>query len=128
MDTSEKKQTILIVEDDPSLLSALRDKLAREGFTILEAKNGEEGLAIALREHPHLVLLDIVMPKMSGMVMLHQMREDSWGKSVHVIMLTNLSDTEDIARAMEDEAFEYFVKTDVKIEDIIVKIKEKLKR
>ncbi len=77
MDTQTKK--ILVVEDDVPELNALRDKFTREGFSILTAKNGEEGLAIALREHPDLILLDIIMPVMDGITMLVKLREDSWG-------------------------------------------------
>lgn len=74
-----KEHTILIVEDDVPELNALRDKFTHEGFSILEAKNGEEGLATALREHPDLILLDIIMPVMDGMTMLVNLRKDPWG-------------------------------------------------
>lgn len=123
----EKK--ILIVEDEVSLRNALKDKLTHEGFVTLEAKNGEEGLAVALREHPDLILLDIVMPKMDGMTMLKKLRaENEWGKSVPVIILTNLtSDNEQRNRDItETEPSYYFVKTDWTLEDILTKIRERL--
>lgn len=123
----EKK--ILIVEDEASLRGALRDKLSLEGFTALEAKNGEEGLAVALRERPDLILLDIVMPKMDGMTMLKKLRaENEWGKSAPVIILTNLtSDNEQRNRDItETEPSYYFVKTDWTLEDILTKIRELL--
>ncbi|MBI5221908.1 MAG: response regulator [Candidatus Magasanikbacteria bacterium] len=122
----ENKKTILIVEDEVSLLNALRDKLTREGFVTLEAKNGEEGLEVALREHPDLILLDIIMPVMDGMTMLSKLRNDSWGKKVKVIILTNLSDTEKVSAAMAKGTFDYLVKADWKLEEVIVKIKERL--
>src|SRR3990167_6145262 len=120
------KKTILIVEDEISLLNALRDKLTREGFSTLEAKNGEEGLEVALREHPDLILLDIVMPKMDGMTMLRKLREDLWGKSAKVIILTNLSDKEKMAEALEQKLHKYLVKSDWKIEDVVAKVREQL--
>ncbi len=122
----ENKKVILITEDDDSLRSVLRDKLVHDGLVVLEAKNGEEGLVIAFKEHPDLVVLDILMPKMDGMKMLEKLRADKWGKDVHVIVLTNLSDTGEFMKIKEKGSFEFFVKTNIKIEDVLVKIKEKL--
>lgn len=129
MDKQTSKKTILIVEDETALRNALRDKLAREDFVVLEAKNGEEGLVIALREHPDLILLDIIMPVMDGMAMLKKLRiENEWGKTVPVIILTNLtSDNEQRMRDVtETEPTYYLVKTDWKIEDVVEKIKDRM--
>lgn len=128
----ENKKTILIVEDDLALRSALRDKLVDSGLGVIEAKDGEEGLKIALAEHPDLMLIDIVMPKMGGLAMLGQIRKDDWGKDVKCIILTNVDDIGEIDRAMKlvdiegYGSFEYFVKTDVKIEEVVEKVKQKL--
>lgn len=124
MGTLNKK--ILIVEDEPPLRNALRDKLSRENFAVLEAKNGEEGLEIALRERPDLILLDIIMPVMDGITMLKKLRGDDWGKNAKVIMLTNLSDDESLANAIAQGSHEYLVKSDWKIEDVVAKIRERL--
>jgi DNA-binding response OmpR family regulator len=123
---STKKHTILIVEDDASLREALYDKLKHEGFTVLTAKNGQEGLQIALDEHPDLMLLDIVMPIMDGLVTLKKIREDNWGKNAKIIMLTNLSDNDKISAAVAEGSFEYIVKSDWKMEDVVKKIKAQL--
>ncbi|MBA4319224.1 MAG: response regulator [Flavobacterium sp.] len=117
---------ILIVEDELSLRNALRDKLTRGGFDVLEAKDGEEGLKIALHEHPDLILLDIIMPVMDGFTMLKKLREDVWGKNTIVVLLTNLSDNERVAEAIAQGAYDYFVKSDWKIKNIVAKIDEKL--
>ena len=122
----ENNKKILIVEDEVSLRNALCNKLAREGFSTLEAKNGEEGLEVALREHPDLILLDIIMPKMDGISMLKKLREDEWGKRVPVIVLTNLSDMEKVAEVAEGGAFDYLIKADWKLEDVVNKVKQKL--
>ena len=125
----ENKKTILIVEDEVSLLNALRDKLTHEGFSALEAKNGEEGLEVALREHPDLILLDIIMPKMDGMTMLRKLRnENEWGKSIPVIILTNLTSADEARNRdiTELEPSYYLVKADWKLEDVVSKIKERL--
>lgn len=116
---------ILIVEDEQDMLEALVDKLTSEGFKIIEAKNGEDGLEKALKEQPDLILLDIVMPKMDGMTMMKKLREDKWGRKVPIILLTNLSVTDDIIKGVvEDEPSYYLVKSDWKIEDVVKKVKE----
>ncbi|OHA67077.1 MAG: hypothetical protein A3C82_02370 [Candidatus Wildermuthbacteria bacterium RIFCSPHIGHO2_02_FULL_47_12] len=120
------QKTILIVEDEISLLHALRDKLAREGFAVLEAKNGKEGLGIALREHPDLILLDIIMPVMDGITMLKKLRHDLWGVQAAVMILTNLSDAEDVLMRSDKDPLDYLVKTDWKLEDVAAKVKEVL--
>jgi len=125
----ENNKKILIVEDERSLSQALVDKLTREGFATLTAKNGEEGLEVALHEHPDLILLDIVMPKMDGMTMLKKLRnKNEWGKKVPVIILTNLtSDNEQRVRDItETEPTYYLVKADWKIEDVVIKVRERL--
>ncbi|MDO8557836.1 MAG: response regulator [bacterium] len=125
---TDQEKTILIVEDDRSQLQALVDKLTQEGFATLEAKNGEEGLETALREHPDLILLDIVMPVMDGMTMLKKLREDTWGKDALVIILSNLSDPEKISQAVTQGTYGYLIKTDWKIEDVVAKVKELLSK
>jgi len=80
---------ILIVEDEESQRIALHDNLAQKGFSVLEAKDGIDGLAVALREHPDIVLLDVRMPRMDGMTMMHKLRVDNWGKTATIIILTN---------------------------------------
>ena len=119
---------ILIVEDEEDMRQALVDKLTREGFDTLEAQDGESGLTVALREQPDLILLDIIMPKMDGMTMMKKLREDAWGKKVPIILLTNLSATEEkiIKGIVENEPSYYLVKSDWKIEDVVLKVKERL--
>lgn len=121
MTNGNGQKTILIAEDELLLRNALRDKLMREGFAVLEAKNGKEGLKIALSKHPDLILLDIIMPIMDGMTMLAKLREDKWGKDARVIVLTNLSEI-----AVAHESYDYLVKSDWKIEDLIARVREKL--
>lgn len=116
----------MIIEDEAPLRSALRDKFIFEGFAVLEAKNGEEGLEISLRNHPDLILLDIVMPRMDGMTMLKKLREDAWGAEAKVIILTNLSDSAKISEAMSQKSYNYLVKSDWKLEDVVIKAREML--
>ena len=102
------------MEDEQDLREALIDKLGREGFLPRGAKDGEEGLELALKEHPDLILLDMVMTKMDGMTVIKKLRQDEWGKSVPVILLTNLSASdEDLIKGMvEGEPLYYLIKSD----------------
>jgi len=132
MNTELKSKKILVIEeieDDASLRNVLHDKFSLEGFSVLEAKDGEEGLVTALREHPDLILLDIVMPKMDGLTMMKKLREaNEWGKNVPIILLTNLNaDDDKINQAIADnEPAYYLVKSNYTIEDLVEKIRERL--
>jgi DNA-binding response OmpR family regulator len=122
---SDKK--ILVIEDDRVLRRVILDNLKSEGFIAIEAEDGVIGLETALKEHPDLMLVDVVMPRMDGIAMLEKLREDEWGKTAHVIMLTNLSDTEKIAFAAKKGVNDYLVKADWDIASIIDKVKEKIR-
>jgi two-component system, OmpR family, alkaline phosphatase synthesis response regulator PhoP len=120
-------KTILIVEDDKSLLNALVDKFTREGFDVLKADNGKEGLDIALDKGPDLILLDILLPIMDGLNVLKKLREESdWGKKVPIILLTNVSaDTDEINKTVEEyEPAYYLVKSDLELDEVVEKVKE----
>lgn len=117
---------ILIVEDDFELREALAEKIKESGFDVFEAGNGEKGLEDALKIHPDLILLDVVMPKMDGMTFLKKLRQDSWGKNARVIVLTNLSNAEEIEESIQHGVYDYLVKTDWGVSDIVGKIKDKL--
>jgi len=118
---------ILIIEDESPLLEVMIEKFNLEGFETLGAKNGVDGLYLAHKQHPDLIILDIVMPKMDGMEMMQKLREDAWGKKVPVIILTNLNLEEmkilgksKIPDQVEkDKPLHYFVKADMKLEDVV---------
>ena len=120
--------TILIAEDEKPMLKALVDKFTHEGFNVIESKNGEEALKSALQKHPNIILLDLVMPKMDGLVVLKKLREDGWGKTVPIIILTNLNmDNKIIREVVALEPSFYLMKSEVKLEEIISKVREILK-
>ena len=123
---NEKKQTILIVEDELPLLKVYADRFSEEGFLVLKASNGQEGLDIAMKEKPDLILLDILMPIMDGLTMMQKLRENKiWGKTVPIILLTNLSADEKRIKKLVDEnrpAY-YLVKLDWSLSAIIQKAK-----
>lgn len=129
MENALNRYTLLISEDDPPELMALSDQFAKEGYNVINTKNGEEGFAAAISSRPDLILLDILMPKMDGMTMKKMLREkDAWGKSVPIFIITNLgADDELITKNIaEGEPTYCMVKADWSIEDISKKAKEVL--
>lgn len=117
---------ILIVEDEVAVLKLLTDRLSKEGFEVIQAKDGKEGLEKALSETPDLILLDILMPVMDGMEMLERLRNSSVGANIPVIVLTNLGETSKILQSQELGVVNYLIKTNFKLDDVIRTVKEKL--
>jgi len=123
---SEEKKKILIVEDEEPMLRSLTDKFTEDGFDVLQARDGEEGLKAVTEDGIDLVLLDIILPKMDGMTMLKRMRKDNI--NTPVILLTNLDYSVGVAKAMESDVYDYLVKTDWTLDDVAEKVKERLAR
>ena len=120
------KKTVLVVEDEKDLAQVLKVKLEEAGFETRIAFNGESGLQIAFAVRPDLILLDVLLPGISGVEMLDKLRQYEWGKDVLVILLTNVDDLDTLSDVIADGACEYFVKTEWKLDDVIAKVKEKL--
>lgn len=120
------QKTILIVEDEKSLREAITDILRLKKFNPLEAKDGKEGVEMALAKHPDFILLDLLMPVMDGMTALKKIREDAWGEKVPVIILTNLSATKEqlVEDMVTHKPMHYLIKSDWKIHDVVKKIEE----
>lgn len=118
---------ILLVEDDEILYRMYRQLLQNHGHQVSIGVNGEEGLKLALKEHPNLILLDIRMPKMDGMTMLKLLRRDVWGASVPVIILTNLDTNDDILKGViEDHPSYYLIKSNVEHQEVLERVKNVL--
>lgn len=126
MTQQNEKKKILIVEDEKPLMMALHDKLTHEGFYVLQAGDGSEGLRLAFENHPDLILLDIIMPTMDGMTMLAKLRANEWGKNARIIVLTNLADEEKVEESMRQSVYDYLIKSDWTLEDLVKKVKAKL--
>lgn len=124
----DAKKVILITEDEAPMLRILTDKLTESGFETLQAKNGEEGLALALQHHPDLILLDVLMPKLDGMTMMGKLRQDDWGKTVPIIVLTNVSpDSDETLQAIiKNQPAYYLVKSNNTLEEIVEKVHDVL--
>ncbi|MGB0757682.1 MAG: response regulator [Patescibacteria group bacterium] len=123
---SADKKTILLVEDELQQMKVLSKKLIAEGYEVLHASNGEEAVNIALQDHPDLILLDIIMPVKDGLTALKELREDEWGKDAEVIILSNLAVAEKKEEALKQGAGDYLVKSDWTLDDIVVKVRDRL--
>lgn len=121
-DVSEKK-SVLLVEDDQALRELYAMALIRAGFDILMAENGEQGVALALKHQPNLILLDIDMPIMNGHQAAEKLRQDSWGKTARIIFLTNHSDAQNVAHAIMQKPEDYIVKANVPIQEMINQVR-----
>lgn len=117
---------ILLVEDDDSLANVYLARLEVEGFEVKRVPNGEDALASAVEFKPDLVLLDVMMPKVSGFDVLDILRNTPETANLKVVMLTALSQDSDKARADQLGADDYLVKSQVVIADVIERIKHHL--
>lgn len=116
---------ILVIEDELAYLKLLRDQLSEQGYEVVEAKDGQEGLEVAKTEKPDLILLDIRMPIMDGMTMLDLLRKDEYGKTAKVIILTNIEPDDKILKdVLTDLPTYYLIKSDTKLDDLLVKVKD----
>lgn len=120
------EQNILIVEDEQIIASTLAEKLEQVNLKVAIAENGQEGLDLALKSHPKLILLDIIMPKMSGIDMLKKLREDEWGKNAKVLVLTNQSNEDVISEAQKIGIDEYMIKAEHNLKEILEHIQKHL--
>lgn len=110
---------ILLVEDDKSLREIYGVRLLAEGYDIVSAGDGEEALAMAIKERPQLIVSDVMMPKISGFDMLDILRSTTETKGIKVIMMTALSSEDQRRRGEELGADRYLVKSQVGIEDVV---------
>jgi CheY-like chemotaxis protein len=122
----KKKAKILVVDDDVALTGALVAKLEIEGFEATAASNGEEGIALALESKPDLILLDLVMPVMDGLTAASEIRQNPQIKSTPIIILTNQDDPAKLSEALEHHIFDYLVKSNVTLDEVVQSIKKRI--
>ena len=118
------KPHVLIIEDDGFLASIYAQKLEVEGFDVSFATNGEDGLKLAQKDKPDLVLLDLLMPKMNGFEVLEAMKADASLAPIPVLVLTNLGQREDVERCIKLGAAGYVIKAHSLPEETVNRIKE----
>lgn len=121
------KQTILVVDDEQDLLDLIEYNLKKEGFDVLKAENGQDGIRMAREHNPNLVLLDIMMPKMDGLEVCDQMRADSGLRHIPIIFLTARGDEKTEVEGLDKGADDYITKP-ISTTKLISRIKAVLRR
>jgi len=121
-----KKKSILVIEDEEMLAEMYKDKFEYEGFTVFSAYDGEEGLKMAFKKKPDIILLDVLLPKKEGVDVLKEIRESGkWGKELPVVMFSNLESSDYILEAISKyNPSYYFMKTNIELNEVVKKIKE----
>lgn len=117
---------VLVVEDDPFYSKVYKTKLAKEQIEAETASNGDEALQAVKAHRPGLILLDLIMPGRDGFETLAALKADEVTKGIPVIVLSNLSQEEDIKRVMDLGAVEYLIKANVPMQTVIDKVRQHL--
>ena len=118
------KKTILIVEDDVFLADLYKTKMELEGFKVYAAYDGEKGLEMAKKNNPSIILLDLILPKLTGFQVLEKIRSDSKIKDIPIIILTNLSQKSDVDKGIKMGANDYLIKAHFMPSEVVEKIKK----
>lgn len=119
-------KSILIVEDDRFLSTLIKTRLDKEGFEVRQAFDGSEALTLLRTKVSDCIVLDLIMPKMSGFEFLETLSQDPALGKIPVIVLSNLAQDSDVEKAKRFGAKEYFVKVRISVDSIVTKIKELL--
>jgi len=117
-------KSILIVDDDPSLLDMYVERIKAEGAIVLEANNGEEAIKVAKEEHPQIILLDIMMPKVNGFEVLKNLKADSDTATIPIVILTALADDQKRRQAFALGAADFIVKSEILPIDVVEKLRK----
>jgi two-component system alkaline phosphatase synthesis response regulator PhoP/two-component system response regulator VicR len=114
-----KMAKVLIVEDDLAISNLYKAKLTKEGFTVFTAYNGKEGLEAVKKDNPDIILLDVMMPVMSGFEMLKALRNIKEYKETPVIILSNYGETDQMTEGFLDGATDYLIKVEHTPDDVV---------
>lgn len=123
---SEKVKKILIAEDEPDMRAILVGMVESAGYKVIPAEDGKRALELAIKENPDMILLDVVMPKMSGFEVLEKLKYNPATQETPVIILSNLGQEEEIIKGKSLGAVDYLVKADVHLTDVLDKISKYL--
>ena len=124
----KEKIKILLVEDDLFLMGMYATKFELENFVVVVAEDGQKAIRIAAKEMPDIVLLDIMLPKQNGFEVLKQLKADKATVDIPVILLTNLSQKDEIDKGLEMGAADYLVKAHFMPSEVVDKIKKMLNK
>lgn len=123
----KNKIHVLLVEDDVFLCGIYQKKFEMDGFKVSSADNGEKGLADIKKKKPDVILLDVLLPKLDGFVVLERLKADPAVKNIPVILLTNLGQKDDVEKGMQSGAADYLIKAHFKPSEVVEKVKKVLK-
>lgn len=115
----DEHATVLLIEDDASIRDMYAFAFSRAGLKVYTAHTGEEGIELALKHHPKVILVDIMMPGLNGHQVVQAIRKDVWGKTAHIIYLTNMFDAENVVTAHANKPEEYIIKAQTDIKEVI---------
>ena len=124
---AQNMPVVLVIEDDPILTKMYKEKFTNEGFEVLTAPDGESGLETAVNKKIDIILLDVMLPRMSGIELLKRLREHEKGKNTLVVVLTNLADPNEKETAINLGVTDYLVKPMQNPGQVVDKVKERLK-
>ncbi|PIS05346.1 MAG: response regulator [Candidatus Buchananbacteria bacterium CG10_big_fil_rev_8_21_14_0_10_42_9] len=122
---SKNQKKILIIEDDKFLAKMLGNLLESNGYEVVYASNGREGL-LKVAEKPDLVLLDIILPDLNGFDLLESIKSEKETSKVPIVIISNLGQTEDITQGKQLGAKDYIVKSETSLDDVVLKVKRLL--
>lgn len=113
---------VLLVEDEEIMINLLQKKLIQEGYEVSIARNGEEGLSMIKEVKPDIILLDIIMPKMSGFEVMEEMRKDTELKKIPIVVISNSGQPVELDKAKELGARDWLIKTEFDPQEVIEKV------
>ena len=128
MTNTNNKIKILLIEDDPLLLNMYAAKFELENFNVVTAEDGEKGLKLATSISPDIILLDILLPKINGFEVLKLLKENEEVKNIPVILLTNLSQKDEVKQGLSLGAEDYLIKAHFMPSEVVEKIKKIINR
>lgn len=125
MSDDDIKKKILVVDNEEVVRKAVAEELEEDGFEVILAKDGKEGLKFALDKKPDVILLDLGLPKMDGLTVLSKLREDGWGKEAKVIIFSvNDPDRETLDAVNKLKPAYYLVKSNWSLDEVVKRLKE----
>jgi DNA-binding response OmpR family regulator len=121
-----QQKTVLIIEDSPELAETLHDILVMHGYNALIALSGKDGIALALEKHPDLIMLDIRLPDINGYQVFQKIREDAWGATARMMILTASESIENISKNVNLPLEHILFKPDSSVSSLAARIEARL--
>lgn len=117
-------KAILFIEDEPTLQKTFEDLFRHEGYAVIQAMDGEQGLRFAKEKKPDLIMLDLILPRMDGFEVLKELKANDDTRGIPVIILTNLEGTHDVEKAIGLGATTYLVKANYALHEVLGKVRQ----